>query len=361
MQLKVITILGARPQFVKAAAISRAIKELNNPNLQEIIVHTGQHFDKNMSQVFFDELGIPEPDYNLHISGGSHGEMTGRMLMAIENVIIEQKPSFVMVYGDTNSTLAGALAAAKLHVPVIHVEAGLRSFNMKMPEEVNRTLVDRISDIHFCTSNLAVENLKREGLFKHVYNVGDVMYDVALLYSSEGYKKDFSFQKLINTSKPYILATCHRAENTNDKVRLENILKALHEIADHLQVVFPLHPRTHKLIEEYNFLHYLDKILVLEPLPYIEMLWLQKGANVIITDSGGIQKEAYFLKVPCVTVRDETEWVETLEGGANKLAGTSAEKIIEYTLKPCNKNAFLENIYGDGKASNQIVDVLTKL
>ena len=361
MQLKIITILGARPQFIKAATISRAIKELNNPHLQEIIVHTGQHFDKNMSQVFFDELEIPKPNYNLGISGVSHGQMTGRMLIEIENVIIEQKPNFVMVYGDTNSTLAGALAAAKLHVPIIHVEAGLRSFNMKMPEEVNRILVDRISDVHFCSSNLAVDNLKREGLSKQVYNVGDVMYDAALLYSNEKYKKDFSFEKFIDTSKPYVLATCHRAENTNDKLRLENILKALQEIANHMQVALPLHPRTHKVIGEYNFLHYLDKILVLDPLPYIEMIWLQKGASVIITDSGGMQKESYFLKVPCVTIRDETEWLETLEGGANKLVGTSVEKIIECTLNPCNKDAFSHKIYGDGTASNQIVDILIRL
>lgn len=350
-----LTIIGARPQFVKAAAVSREIK--NKKELQEVIVHTGQHFDNNMSQIFFDELEIPRPDYNLNISGGNHGEMTARMLTGIEEVLLQEKPSSVLIYGDTNSTLAGAIAASKLHIPIAHVEAGLRSFNMKMPEEINRILSDRISDLHFCPSEIAVQNLKNEGLAKKVHNVGDVMYDIALFYSSEKFEKNIDLNELGLTPGQFVLVTCHRAENTNDKEKLENILIALNEIAHSIKVVFPIHPRTHKLISEYGLSHYLNNLMTIQPLSYVQMIWLTKRAKVILTDSGGLQKEAYFFKVPCVTIREETEWLETLEKGANKIAGTSKEKIVEYTLAPIVES-WNSNIYGDGTASKKIVDII---
>ena len=362
--MKILTVVGARPQFIKAAVVSRAIKGLHNNSLTEVIVHTGQHFDKNMSQVFFDELEIPKPDYNLQVSGGSHGKMTGEMLMNIEEIIVNEKPNWVLVYGDTNSTLAGALAAAKLHVPIIHVESGLRSFNMKMPEEINRVLVDRISDVHFCTSNIAVQNLKAEGIQGKVYNVGDVMYDALLFYNSEkDSKRDKVFyDKFLGGEKPYILVTCHRAENTDNKARLENILQALQRITQETAVVYPIHPRTKKLITEYGFGHYLNNVIVIDPLSYKDMLWLQKNAKAIVTDSGGMQKEAYFVNVPCITIREETEWVETVEAGANVIVGASVDKIIKNALNPVsNPSNFRRKLYGSGDSGIKIIEKIIEL
>ena len=362
--MKIITVIGARPQFIKAAVVLNAIKVLNNSLLNEVIVHTGQHFDKNMSQIFFDQLEIPKPDYNLNVSGGSHGKMTAEMLIGIEEIILIEKPDWVLVYGDTNSTLAGAIAGAKLHVPIIHVESGLRSFNMKMPEEINRILVDRISDIHFCTSEVAVQNLKAEGITGKVYNVGDVMYDALLFYSNRMDSKNdkIFYDNFLGGKKPYVLVTCHRAENTDNKHRLENILTALQRLAKEIAVVFPVHPRTKKLIKEYGFSPYLDNVITTDPLSYQEMLWLQKNAQAIITDSGGMQKEAYFLKVPCVTIREETEWLETVESGANVIVGVSVEKIIEHALNPVvNLSSFEGKVYGSGDAGMKFVNKIIEL
>ena len=362
--MKIITVIGARPQFIKAAVVSHAIKKLNSDSLNDVIVHTGQHFDKNMSQIFFDQLQIPRPSYNLNISGGLHGKMTAEMLIGIEKILITEKPNWVLVYGDTNSTLAGALAAVKLHIPVIHIESGLRSFNMKMPEEINRMLVDRISDVHFCTSNVAVQHLKAEGIKNKVYNVGDVMYDALLFHRSKIDDKSdkVSYDNLLGGKKSYILITCHRAENTDNQDRLGNILKALESIAKEIAVIFPLHPRTKKLIQEYGFSHYLKNIIVTDPLSYKEMLWLQKNAKSIITDSGGMQKEAYFLKVPCVTIREETEWLETVDSGANVIVGVSVEKIIKNALNPAvSLSNFEHKIYGSGDAGIKIVDKIIEL
>lgn len=362
--MKIITVIGARPQFIKAAIVSHAIKRLNNSSFNEVIVHTGQHFDKNMSQVFFDQLEIPKPNYNLNVSGGLHGKMTAEMLIGIEEVIVNEKPNWVLVYGDTNSTLAGAIAAAKLHVPIIHIESGLRSFNMKMPEEINRILVDRISDVHFCTSDAAVQNLKAEGIKSKIYNVGDVMYDALLFYSSkmDSKKDEIFYDNFLGGRKPYILVTCHRAENTDNQDRLKNILTALQKLAKEVAVVFPIHPRTKKLIKEYGFNHYLENVITTDPLPYIEMLWLEKNAKVIITDSGGMQKEAYFLKIPCITIREETEWLETIESGANIIVGVSIEKIIKHALNPVvNLSSFESKIYGSGDAGIKIVNKIIEL
>lgn len=360
MTKKIVTIVGARPQFIKAAPVSR---ELKNPDfsLKEVMIHTGQHFDANMSDVFFEDLDIPEPNYNLSISGGNHGHMTARMLMGIEDILITEKPDWVLVYGDTNSTLAGSIAASKLHIPIIHVEAGLRSFNNKMPEEINRIVSDRISSVHFCTSDLAVENLKNEGITKNVYNTGDVMYDSALFYSSDTIKNAHLLETLGIEKRNFILVTCHRAENTNDKEKLENILSALHTISDDINVVFPIHPRTRNLIDEYNLSHYLSSLKIVSPLSYIDMIFLEKNAKFIVTDSGGVQKEAYFFKTPCITIREETEWLETLEGNANILVGSNKEKIIDCIKGTHPVSWPFENLYGDGKASRKIVECISVL
>ena len=337
MKLKILTVLGARPQFIKAAALSRAIGQHNENNLQqisEIILHTGQHFDANMSDVFFEQMGIPKPDHHLNINGLSHGSMTGRMLEEIEKVIQKESPDWVLVYGDTNSTLAGALAAVKLHVPIAHVEAGLRSHNLAMPEEVNRVFTDRVSSLLFCPTSVAIENLKKEGFpfsthgkkLQMIENVGDVMFDV-LLHYRERALKDISLESFGLSEGNYALCTLHRQENTDDPKRLTEILRALREINRDCQVVLPLHPRTKKLISATGNFDYLADFHILNPLPYLEMQRLEMGARVILTDSGGIQKEAFFHGVPCVTLRDETEWLETVDMGWNRVVGSSPEKI----------------------------------
>ena len=352
--MKVLTILGARPQFVKAGNISREL--LKHSNIKEVIVHTGQHYDTNMSNIFFEELKIPRPDYFLGIGGKSHGAMTGQMIEKVEEVVLKEKPDWILVYGDTNSTLAGAIVASKLHIKLAHVEAGLRSFNMKMPEEVNRILTDRISTVLFCPTDSAVQNLKNEGYDKFdctVIRSGDVMQDGAEYYRNLAVKPE-KFQIKEN----YILSTIHRAENTDNIDRLISIIDALHEINKREQVIVPLHPRTKKIIEENN-VHL--EFTVIEPVGYLEMVWLIDNSTLIMTDSGGLQKEAFFFKKPCVTLRDETEWVELIENKFNILVGANKNKILEgYNNRNFNSNFNLD-LYGGGKASENIIEALIQL
>jgi len=353
--IKIATILGARPQFIKAAVVSRNL--LQKDGVEEIIIHTGQHFDANMSDVFFEEMDIPKPNYNLNINGLSHGAMTGQMLEKIEDVLIIEKPDWVLVYGDTNSTLAGALAAKKLHIKIAHIEAGLRSFNMKMPEEINRILTDRISDILFCPTETAVNNLHKEG-YKNIHsiikNVGDVMQDAALFYSKKSKKPE---SELPNK---FILCTIHRAENTDNPEAFKNIFESLEVIATENSVVLPLHPRTrNKLINmNYNFLA--SRIIFINPVGYLEMVWLLQNCELVITDSGGLQKEAYFFKKQCLTLREETEWVELVENGFNTICGSDKEKIYSSFEKEMNKmhGNYEKELYGNGKAGEKIVHSL---
>lgn len=326
--IRIVTIVGARPQFIKAAAVSRAIRNEFAQQVSEVLVHTGQHYDANMSEVFFKELDIPHPKHNLEISGGQHGAMTGRMLEAVEKVLLDEKPDWVLIYGDTNSTLAGALAAVKLHIPVAHVEAGLRSFNMRMPEEVNRIVADRVSTLLFCPTGAAVKNLEAEGVAKGVINVGDVMFDVALHYKHQAQQQSHVLEQTGLREEAFVLATCHRAENTDDPQRLAQIVDALGTVAKRLPVVFPIHPRTRKLITEQGLVARLGAVRITDPIPFLDMVALEQAASLILTDSGGVQKEAYFYGVPCVTMRDETEWVETIELGWNVLVGASTAAIV---------------------------------
>ena len=365
--MKILTVIGARPQFIKGAVVSRAILKHNgngNPKISEIIVNTGQHYDKNMSDVFFDELNIPIPNYNLGIGSGNHGQQTGEMLKKIEEVIISEKPDAVMVYGDTNSTLAGALAASKLLIPVIHIEAGLRSYNMAMPEEQNRVLADHISTFLFCPTQTAINNLAEEGIIHgkrntKVYNSGDVMYDAVIFNSEIAEKKSKIMQELNCKEKEYILATIHRAENTNEKENLIELFSGLSEVGE--RVILPLHPRTRKYINEYN-IAVSKKITLIDPIGYLDMLVLEKNAKIIATDSGGVQKEAFFFKVPCLTLRNETEWIETVEAGWNCLVGASAKKIIEAVKDIKHNKQTMKNIdaFGDGYAGEKIVELITK-
>lgn len=338
MTLSIATIIGARPQFIKAAMVSRGIVEHNRQSgfemIKETIIHTGQHYDENMSEIFFRELNIPEPAVNLGIGSGRQGKQTGAMLAAIEKVLVNERPDRVLVYGDTNSTLAGALAAAKLHIPVAHVEAGLRSFNRRMPEEINRVLTDHVSDLLFCPTATAVSNLAGEGISKGVYHVGDVMYDAALVFGDIAEKRSTILQQHNLSPGQYALATVHRAENTDDDVRLAGIMEGLAGIGrTQCPVILPLHPRTRQALNRIGYAipekagH--RDILIIEPVSFLDMVMLEKNAKLILTDSGGVQKEAYFHGVPCVTLRDETEWVETVEAGWNQLAGADAKKIAE--------------------------------
>lgn len=345
MPLKVFTIVGARPQFIKLAPVSRALR---SQGVYEVIVHTGQHYDHGMSQVFFEELGIPAPDFNLGVGSGSHGQQTGEMLRKIEEIVLAEEPDWLMVYGDTNSTLAGALAASKLHVPVAHVEAGLRSFNRRMPEEINRVLTDHLSTLLFCPTATAVRNLAAEGITKGVHLVGDVMLDALLDARERAQALSTILDQLELKEKKYLLATVHRAENTDDPERLRAIMTALSQLAETEPVIFPVHPRTRKALEALGFdltpvsqpptahrppstvhrppssgLHFIA------PLGYLDLVHLSSSARVILTDSGGLQKESFWLGVPCVTLRDETEWVEIVESGWNILAGANAAKITK--------------------------------
>jgi UDP-GlcNAc3NAcA epimerase len=362
MTIKIITILGARPQFIKASVVSNAIHEISE--LREVVIHTGQHFDANMSDVFFGELGMRRPNYHLGISGGTHGAMTGRMLTEVEKVLIHEKPDLVLVYGDTNSTLAGALAAAKLHIPVAHVEAGLRSFNMKMPEEVNRILTDRLSHWLFTPSEIAVQHLRDEGVADtNILPVGDVMFDVALFHGGRVHAASGLLQQLGLLQQGYVLATIHRAENTDDAKRLTAIVDALVATAAHTQVVWPVHPRTRGVLQATGRLDELAKKLTLiDPVGYLDMVQLEKYAALIATDSGGVQKEAFFHRVPCVTLRDETEWVELLEAGWNRLAPpTDSESIIQAITAALGTQGEVFKPYGDGNAASLIANHLKNL
>lgn len=358
--MKLLTIVGARPQFIKAAVISRAIKryaEETGLHIEETIIHTGQHYDPNMSQVFFDELDIPHPGFNLGVSGGNHGDMTGQMLAKIEVILMEQKPDWLLIYGDTNSTLAGALAAAKLHIPIAHVEAGLRSFNRAMPEEINRLMADHLSGLLLCPTDTAVNNLVKEGITGHVHNVGDVMYDASLYYREKAHQKyDIKANLGIEAGK-YVLSTCHRAENTDDISRLSSILKGLNKISQEMTVLLPIHPRTEAIIKNNGLSDLIKDIRIIKPVSFLEMIQLEESAAAIITDSGGVQKEAYFFKVPCITMRDETEWVETVETGWNTIVGADTDLIIK-AFRGKRTDAPWTELYGDGDAGRKIVELL---
>ena len=356
--MNLLTIIGARPQFVKAAAVSRALRAQGG--IREKIVHTGQHFDANMSDIFFEEMEIPAPDHHLDIHSLSHGAMTGRMLERIEEVLLAERPDGVLVYGDTNSTLAGALAAKKQHIPVFHVEAGLRSFNMSMPEEINRILTDRISDVLFCPTQTAVDNLMREG-FEHFDNkivlCGDVMEDAALFYAERASEKSAVLKQWGMQNRPYYLCTLHRQENTDAPERLSAIVGALNTLHRDVPVLLPLHPRTRKMLEQQGIRL---EVHILPPLGYFDMLHVLQNAALVLTDSGGLQKEAYFFSKFCVTLRDQTEWTELVDHGYNRLAGADAERILAavqyFSGKVFQKGA---SLYGGGRAAERIAEYLS--
>ncbi|MHA1659814.1 MAG: non-hydrolyzing UDP-N-acetylglucosamine 2-epimerase [Promethearchaeota archaeon] len=353
--MKIASIVGARPQFIKLAPLSKEIRKF----FKEIVIHTGQHYDYEMNKQFFDELNIPEPDYNLGVGSGTHAEQTGKMMMGIEKILQKEEPELVVVFGDTNSTLAGALASVKLHIPVAHVEAGLRCFDKKVPEEINRILTDHCSDFLFCPTKTAVDNLKREGIKENIHLVGDIMVDTLKQNLKIAEQKSRILDKLKLEPEEYFLATIHRAENTDNYENLKNITEAFCEIK---KIVLPLHPRTEKKLKEYKLFEKLCRnIKIIPPVSYLDMLILEKNAKKILTDSGGIQKEAYILKVPCITLRETTEWVETVEDGWNILVGTLKEKIIK------NVNEFMPNIedhktrFGEGKTSERITKIIGEL
>ena len=352
--MKILSVVGARPQFIKAAPLSQKLRGTHH----EVLLHTGQHYDYLLSQVFFEELGLPEPDYNLGVGSGSHGRQTARMLTGIEKVLLQEKPDLVLVYGDTNSTLAGALAAAKLQIPVAHVEAGLRSFDLRMPEEINRVLTDRLSALLFCPTSTALRNLRAEGIGKGAHRVGDVMVDTlqkGLRLASQR-QQSALLDRLELRPRSYLLATLHRAANTDDPRPLSSILAAFNALEE--PVVFPIHPRTRKAIKALGW-KARPKFRLLKPLPYLDNLILQKNARLILTDSGGMQKEAYLLGVPCLTLREETEWVETVEAGWNLLVGSDTESIMEgvRSFRPRGRR---RSFMGGGDASDRILSILER-
>ncbi len=355
MGMKIATVVGARPQFIKMAPVSRELRKY----FEEIVIHTGQHYDYEMNMIFFEQLSIPEPEYYLGVGSGSHGHQTGEMLKRIEEVLMKEGPDLVLVYGDTNSTLTGALAAVKLHIKVAHVEAGLRSFDKKMPEEINRVLTDHISDYLFAPTETAMKNLQKEGITEGVYLTGDVMYD-ALLHNIEIARKSSNIlEKLGLRPGKYLLATVHRAENTDSRENLKNIIDALIESEE--PIVFPAHPRTRKYLKAYGLMERIEKapnIVLIPPVGYLDMLILEENARKILTDSGGIQKEAYFLKVPCITLRTRTEWVETVEDGWNVLVGADKSKILNAIRSFEPRGETYSYRFGDGKASKRIVRIL---
>lgn len=353
--IKVVTVIGARPQFIKAAPVSKALKA--SGRIRERIIHTGQHFDSNMSSIFFEQMDIPRPDFSLDIHSLPHGAMTGRMLEATEKILSEERPDWVLVYGDTNSTLAGALAASKLMIPVAHVESGLRSFNMDMPEEINRCLTDRISRLLFCPTPVAVNNLKNEGFIGNGTRIilcGDVMYDASIMFRGRAKKPDS-----VPLPEKYVLATVHRAENTDDTTRLKNIVEGLNLVSEKLPLVFPVHPRTRKLLNKPGIPPLSEKVILTSPVGYLEMLYLLDNCMMLLTDSGGMQKEACFFEKACITLRNETEWTELLDAGYNKLAGSDPALIVssfEHFLK--HPPRFGKNLYGNGRAADEIVKAL---
>jgi UDP-GlcNAc3NAcA epimerase len=353
MSLKTIcTIVGARPQFIKAAPVSRALAT----SFREVLIHTGQHYDYGMSDVFFQEMEMRSPDFHLGAGGGTHGEQIGKMLIEIEKILNSVKPDFVLVYGDTNSTLAGALAAAKAQLPLAHVEAGLRSYNRAMPEEINRVLTDHVSSLLFCPTDVAIENLAKEGIIKGVHRVGDVMYD-ALLYNLAIARKRSTILTSLGLEKGgYVLATVHRAANTDDPTRMEAILNALGSLST--RVVFPVHPRTRKMIQEAG-LSVPENVMAVEPVGHFDVLILQQNANCILTDSGGMQKEAYLLGVRCITLREETEWVETVQAGWNKLTGVNVNA-IRSAFETWHPSGERPAVYGNGQAAGEICKILSR-
>ncbi|MBO0602542.1 UDP-N-acetylglucosamine 2-epimerase (non-hydrolyzing) [Sporosarcina sp. E16_3] len=350
---KILTIAGTRPQLVKIAAVSRVLRE----SFAEVLVNTGQHYDYNMAGVFFDELNIPKPDYDLGIGSESHGRQTGKMMMAVEEIVEKEKPDAILVYGDTNSTLAGAIVASKLHIPIIHIEAGLRSYNKEMPEEINRIMTDHVSTLLFAPTDLAVANLAKESITEGVHQVGDVMYD-AVLYNIALAEEKHSLSDYDLSSGEYVLGTIHRADNTDNKNRLEAVLKAFSALEE--KVYLPLHPRTKSKIDSFglnSILEQANNINIVEPISYLEMLLLEKHAKAIVTDSGGVQKEAYFAKVPCITLRDQTEWLETIETGWNQLVNPLKVDLAE-KLSKLRFGQPIEDLYGDGNAAEKIVVIL---
>tara|TARA_B100000925_G_scaffold216119_1_gene165282 strand:- start:22356 stop:23435 length:1080 start_codon:yes stop_codon:yes gene_type:complete len=355
--LKIVTIIGARPQFIKAAPLTLAIKRDYHPHIKETIVHTGQHFDKEMSDIFFKELNLPEPHYNLNISSLTHGAMTGRMLEGIEQILVKERPDYVLLYGDTNSTLSGALAAVKLGIKIVHIEAGLRSFNMEMPEEINRILVDRISSLLFCPSKSSVLNLKMEGIVKEVYEVGDIMMDSIELFKKM--KMVAKLKHIPSSETEFFLATLHRQENTDNREVLQKILQSLNDFAKKNKLFFPLHPRTKKKIEEFKLEKYLDNMILLKPLSFFEAQQYLSQSNFLITDSGGMQKESFYHGVPCITLRKETEWTETIGEGMNYLLGNSYTDIKKIVNLHDRSKQYDKNIYGDGKTAYKILEILT--
>lgn len=355
--MKIITVIGARPQFIKASVVSRELRE--RIGVEEKIVHTGQHFDKNMSDVFFDEMQIPRPDYFLGINQLSHGAMTGRMLEGIEEILMDERPDWVLVYGDTNSTLAGALAAKKLHYKVAHVEAGLRSFNMLMPEEINRIVTDRLSDILFCPTAKAVKNLELEG-FKNFNNLivrtGDIMYDAAVCYSSISSQYS-SVIKKYGLNK-FVVCTIHREENTDNIANFKSIIAAINKITDEMPVFMPLHPRAKKIMDEHGII---TSATIAEPVGYLDMIELLKHCGLVITDSGGLQKEAFFYRKCCVTLREQTEWTELVDGGFNITTGANSSKIYDGFKKMINHHPdFNTKLYGNAHAAKEIADTLLR-
>ncbi|MHC8514315.1 non-hydrolyzing UDP-N-acetylglucosamine 2-epimerase [Sporosarcina sp. ITBMC105] len=350
---RILTIAGTRPQLVKIAAVSRVLRE----SFEEVLVNTGQHYDYNMAGVFFDELNIPKPNYELGIGSDNHGRQTGRMMIAVEEVVEKEKPDAILVYGDTNSTLAGAIVASKLHIPIIHIEAGLRSYNKEMPEEINRIMTDHVSSLLFAPTDVAVGNLAKEGINEGVYKVGDVMYD-AVLYNLALAEERYSLANYELNSGDYILGTIHRADNTDNKKRLEAILKAFSKLED--IVYLPLHPRTKSKIESFgldSILEQAENIRSIKPVSYLEMLLLEKHAKTIVTDSGGVQKEAYFAKVPCITLREQTEWVETIETGWNQLVNPLEVNLAE-KLSNLQLGEPIDDLYGDGETAKKIVSIM---
>ena len=366
---KIITIIGARPQIIKAAALSRAIKNHFSKQIQELIVHTGQHYDDNMSAVFFDELGIPKPDYNLNVGSGKHGEQTAKMIQGIEEILSEQKLDALVVYGDTNSTLAGAIAASKMHIPIVHIEAGLRSFNKSMPEEINRIMCDHASTLLFSPTRTGYQNLLNEGFNEYkegaysidrpkIYHCGDVMYDNSLYFGKLAKEKSSVLRDHDLRAGAFVLGTIHRDHNTDHATRLTAIFEALLEIARETQIVLPLHPRTKKMMKTvlsedlYLQIENNSNLKLIPPVSFLDMVLLEDASQMIITDSGGVQKESYFFKKPCLILRPETEWVEIVEAGAARICDAEKDKILEnYHYFKENPPRNFEPIFGDGKAA----------
>jgi len=350
--MKIVSIVGARPQFIKCAPLSRVLRKEH----EEVLIHTGQHYDPEMSDIFFEELGIPKPDFHLNVGSSTHGKQTGEILAGVEVVLLREEPEMVLVYGDTNSTLAGALAAVKLHIPVAHIEAGLRSFDRAMPEEINRVVADHVSDLLFCPTETAVANLKNEGIFKGVHQVGDVMVDALRFNQQIADERSGILERLGLSQGMYLLMTVHRPSNTDNKEHMQSILRALQRSGK--TVVFPVHPRTRKYLQEYGLWDRMpDSLLCVDPVGYLDMLRLLSGAEKVLTDSGGVQKEAYITGVPCITLRENTEWVETVQDGWNILVGADEEKILRAIQSSIPVTPHRE-VFGSGDASERIAAVI---